>query len=89
MSKKMERRVSGTTAKNPEVSKRKEQKEYDPVAGFRISKELKQNIDNLANELKVSNSDLAKLFFEYGLKAYKNGELKFNLEPKNFEISLK
>jgi hypothetical protein len=88
MSKKPERRsLEGTTATPPETTKRK--KQYNPVAGYRIPRELKEKIANLADELQVSSSDLVQVLFKYALDAYERGDLKLTLKPEKYRVSIK
>lgn len=86
---KPERRTAGVTSTPPEVTKRKRTKNYNPVAGYRIAPELANQIKGLADNLKVSSSDLAEVLFKYALAAYEKGELKLELEPEKYSISIK
>jgi len=81
--------TAGVTSTAPEVSKRKRTKNYNPVAGYRITPELADQIKQLADDLKVSTSDLAEVFFKYALEAYKKGDLKLERTPEKYSISIK
>ena len=81
--------VAGVSAGQPELTKRRKQPGYYPVTGYRISPKIKDQVKELAKELKASPSDLAGLLLQYALDAYQKGELKFDLKPEKYSLSLK
>ena len=91
MTKRPERRkaadTAGVTAAQPKVSKRK--KEYNPVAGYRLPKELKARVSDLAKELKVSSSTVVTALLSWAIISYEKGTLKFDLTPKEYDLSIK
>ena len=93
MSKELQRRdaekVAGVTSTKPELSKRQSHKNYYPVAGYRIRPVIKTRVDKLAEKLKVSNSELVEILFEFALDAYDKGDLKLELTPQKYAITRK
>ena len=56
------------------------------VTSYRLPTELQEAIKAVAAELGVSPADVAKVFLEYGLAAYKDGRLTLTPKPKSFTL---
>ena len=61
-------------------------KHNQAVASYRLGAELKTEIQTIAKELKGSTADIAGIFLQYALNAYKAGDLKLSKEPKKYTI---
>ena len=59
------------------------------VASYRIGAELKEEIQKIAKELQGSTGDIAGIFLQYGLDAYKAGDLELTKEPEKYKIKPK
>jgi hypothetical protein len=90
--KKLERRDSAVTSGaritgiiSPPTKRRDrswDQEHTAEVVTYRLTKELKQSIIDLAAELEVGPAELARILLVYGIESYRNGKLKMNTIPK-------
>jgi len=56
------------------------------VASYRIDPDTKKAVLELAKDLKVSSGDLADFLLNYGIEAYRQGDLKIDRQPKKYDI---
>ena len=77
---------SGMTFAKPKRDRAWDEKHNYQVASYRIDPEIKQAIKDIAGSLRVSTADIAGYFLTCAIEAYKRGDLKIELEPKDFQI---
>jgi len=78
--------IAGVSVDQPETIKKKKQANYHPVSGYRIPPELADRVKQLANQLKVENSELAEVLLKYALKAVEEGQLKLEPTPEKYTL---
>jgi hypothetical protein len=80
--------LSGFIAAQPPASRDRTWEKTHPTVSYRLTIDVRNKITQLAADLNVPTSDLARAFLEYGIDAFLAGELDLHPHLKQGKFTL-
>lgn len=80
--------LSGFIAAQAPAGRDRAWEKSHPTASYRLPIDVRDKITQLASELNISTSDLARAFLEYGIDAYMSNELELKPHLKSGKFTI-